>query len=250
MSNLENSIKDCITNELEKGIIEKVITEKLEECIKSSLKDLFSWNGAIKKVVEEKVEGVIVPYLESYDYSKYIMKLDYVLTDILKTTTFEHKEILDNFKELMSIDTNIKSIKVSEIFNKWCEYVASNVKTDDLEVDYDDGVSYEPVEVNYEFEETEKRDWLKREGGRIIFECEHDKEMNVCIEVYRWNDIHKENQWSFDFDKKCDLTSLRNIDTFILYLMSLKQAGVKIEIDDYDLSDDVTPEKDPEAYYE
>ena len=164
MSNLENSIKDCITNELEKGIIEKVITEKLEDCIKSSLKDLFSWNGAIKKVVEEKVEGVIVPYLESYDYSKYIMKLDYVLTDILKTTTFEHKEILENFKELMSIDTNIKSIKVSKIFNKWCEYVASNVKTDDLEVDYDDGVSYEPVEVNYEFEETEKRDWLKREG--------------------------------------------------------------------------------------
>ena len=84
MSNLENSIKDCITKELEKGIVEKIITDKLEECIESSLKDLFGWNGAVKKVVEYKVESVIVPYLENYDYSEYILKLDSVLTEVLK----------------------------------------------------------------------------------------------------------------------------------------------------------------------
>lgn len=250
MSNLENSIKDCITAELEKGIIEKVITEKLERCINESLNDLFKWNGAIKKVIEEKVTGVMVPYLENYDYSAYITKLDSVLVDVLKNTAFDNKKILENFKELMSFDTEIKCVKVSEIFEKWCEYVADNVDTDDLEVDYDDGVSYEPVEVTYEFEETEKRDWLKREGGRVIFECEHDKKMNICIDVYRWDDIHKKNQWSFKIDRQCDLSSLRNLDKFTLYLMSLSQAGVNIEMDENYLNDDITPEKEPEAYYE
>ena len=103
MSNLENSIKDCITKELEKGIVEKIITDKLEECIESSLKDLFGWNGAVKKVVEYKVESVIVPYLENYDYSEYILKLDSVLTEVLNKTTLDNRKILENFKALMSI---------------------------------------------------------------------------------------------------------------------------------------------------
>ena len=250
MNNLENSIKDCITKELEKGIIEKIITEKLEGCIEASLKDLFGWNGAVKKVVESKVESVIVPYLENYDYSEYILKLDSVLTEVLNKTTLDNRKILENFKTLMSVDVNIKSIKVSEIFDKWCEYVAENVDTDDLEVDYDDGVAYETVEVSYEFEDGEKRSWLKQENGRIIFECEKDEKMNICIEVYRWSDIHKENEWSFRVNDRCELSSLRNLDKFSLYIMSLNQAGVKIELDKTYDNEDVRPEKEPEAYYD
>lgn len=250
MNNLENSIKDCITKELEKGVIEKVIAEQLEKCVEKSISDMFGWGGEVKKVVEEKVKGVIIPYLESYDYSDYIIKLDHVLTNVLKMTTAENKKLLENFNELMSVDVNIRSIKVSEIFDKWCEYVEENVDTDDLEVDYDDGVAYETVEVSYEFEDGEKRSWLKQENGRIIFECEKDEKMNICIEVYRWSDIHKENEWSFRFNDRCELSSLRNLDKFSLYLMSLNQAGVKIELDKTYDNEDVRPEKEPEAYYD
>lgn len=248
--NLENNIKDCITKELEKGIIEKVITEKLENCIKESLNDLFTWNGAVKKVIEEKVKSVMVPYLENYDYSAYITKLDSVLVDVLKNTAFDNKKILENFKELMSNTPENKTVKVSEMFNKWCEYVAENVDTDDLEVEYDDGPSYEYVDVSYEFEQTEGRDWLKKEEGRIIFECEHDEKMNMCIEVYRFDDLHEKNQWEFRLDGTCELSSLRNLDKFKLYLMSLKQAGVEIEMDEFWSNESVRPEKEPEAYFE
>ncbi|NFA35142.1 hypothetical protein EXM81_18085, partial [Clostridium botulinum] len=74
MNNLENSIKDCITKEIEKGIIEKVIAEQLEKCIEKSISDMFGWNGEIKKVIENKVKSVMIPYLEDYDYSEYITK--------------------------------------------------------------------------------------------------------------------------------------------------------------------------------
>ena len=45
----------------------------------------------------------------------------------------------------MTNNKNIKSIKVSEIFEKWQKYVSENVSTTDLEICYDDGVSYQDV---------------------------------------------------------------------------------------------------------
>lgn len=248
--NLENSVKDVIANKLADGTVEKLIGEQLEKGIEKALDHLFGSYGDVTKVIEEKVKSVMVPYLENYDYSQYIVKLDCVLTEIIDKTTADNRKILNNFKELMSVDTSIKVIKVSDLFTKWCEYVEKNVDTTDLEVDYDDGPHYESVEVNYSFEETEKRGWLKHESGRILFECEHDEKMNICIDLSRWDDIHKKDQWTFEFEKDCNLSSLRYIDEFKLYLMALKQANVYIEIDtDYE-DDSITPKKEPEAYFE
>lgn len=248
--NLENSVKDVIANKLSDGTIEKLIEEQLEKGVTKALESLFGSYGDATKVIQGKVKSVMVPYLENYDYSEYIVKLDSVLTEIINKTTADNRNLLNNFKELMSVDTSMKEIKVSDIFNKWCEYVAENVKTDDLDVDYDDGPHYESVEVNYTFEEIEDRSWSNDLKGRIVFECEHDEDMNICIEVYRWKNYHKEGQWGFEFNQNCNLNSLRCMDKFKLYLMSLKQAGVYIEIDTEEESDYITPEKEPEAHFE
>jgi hypothetical protein len=47
--NLENSLKDCISKELEKGVIEKVIAKKLEESVTKALEDMFGWNQRLNK---------------------------------------------------------------------------------------------------------------------------------------------------------------------------------------------------------
>lgn len=248
--NLENSVKDVIANKLADGTIEKLIEEQLEKGIEKALDHLFGSYGDVTKVIEEKVKSVMVPYLENYDYSQYIVKLDTTLTDILNKVTGDNRKLLSNFKKLMAVDIDVKEVKVSELFKKWCKYVSENVETDDLEVSYDDGPSYESVEVSFEFEGSEERSWLKQEKGRIIFQCEHDEKMNVCIDVYRWDDIHKKDKWSFSVDENFTLNSLRYIDEFKLYLMALKQANVYIEIDKTYDNEDVYPEKEPEAYYE
>lgn len=250
---LEDNLKNIIENKFKDGSIDKIVGESIEKGIKDSLESLFTWTGEGRKIIDEKIKSVIVPYLESYDYSDYIVKLDDVLTQILKETTRDNKKILLNFKDLMSTKFDKKSIKISEIFDKWCEYVANNVKTSGLKVEYDDGVSYEPVEVNYEFERPEERDWLSTENGKVIFECKHDKDMNTCIEIDRWKNINKENMWdikSGTIDGGLDINSLRYIDEFKLYLISLSQAGVQIELDEEYLNDEITPEKEPEPYFE
>lgn len=75
---LENSIKDVIANKLEDGTVEKLVSEQLEKGVTNALDNLFRSYGDITKVIEEKVKSVMVPYLVSYDYSQYIVKLDSV----------------------------------------------------------------------------------------------------------------------------------------------------------------------------
>lgn len=244
-NSLENNIKDCITKELEKGIVEKVISEKLEECISSAIKDMFSWNGSIRNVLKEKIKSVMIPYLEGYDYSKYIVKLDAVMVDVLKATTKDNKEILENFKELMGAEEfkDRKVIKVTELFNKWCEYVEEEVETDGLEVVYEEGVSYESIDVSYEFEEMEERSYNNYQRGRIVFECEHDEKMNICIDVYRWKSLNKKGQWYIESKEIEKLSSLRNLKKFEVFLMGLQHSNLKVEIDETYDNDSIIPSK-------
>lgn len=101
--NLENSIKDVIATKLEDGTVERLIAEELEKGIRGSIKELFGYRGDANKVIESKIKSVMVPYLESYDYSDYVLKLDTVLVEILENTTLDNKKMLENFLSLIHI---------------------------------------------------------------------------------------------------------------------------------------------------
>lgn len=245
---LENSIKDCISKELEKGVIEKVLSEKLEECIASAVKDMFCWSGDIKKVIEGKVKSVMIPYLENYDYSQYIIKLDDILVEVLKSTTLDNKKLLENFKDLMIIDPEKKVMKTSELYDAWCEYVAKEVDTDELDVDYDDGVSYEPVEVSMDIEYEDSRSWSSFEYAILRFECEHDEKMNFEVRLNRWTE-DKKKLWDISYRANNELHSLKYLNKFEILLMRLDQAGVKLEIDTDSENSEIIPDKEPEPSY-
>ncbi|ATF13541.1 hypothetical protein A616_16625 [Brevibacillus brevis X23] len=245
---VENTIKDVITNKLEDGLVEKLIGEQLEKGINNALNSLFSSYGDVTKVIESKVKSVMIPYLESYDYTDYILKLDSVLVKVLKNTALDHKKILTNFKTLIDNDEHGKSITVTELYEKWTDYVAKEVKTDDLEINYDDGVSYESVEVSYEVEYDNDRDWSSFEGALLNFECEHDEEMNFSIRLSR-RKKSSDKGWDIEYKTSHDIKSLRYLNEFELLLMKLTQNGAKLVIDKDGDSDEVQPEKEPEPTF-
>ncbi len=245
--NLENSIKDVISKKLEDGTVEKLIEKQLEKGIENALDNLFSSYGDITKIIRDKVKAVIVPYLESYDYSEYIVKLDSVLVEVLKNTASENKELLSNFKELMIVEEE-KTIKVTDLFEKWKEYVAKNVDTDDLEIDYDDEPTYECVEVELEVHEDEERSWNSFKYATLVFECEHDKEMNFAIRLSRYNGSSREG-WDIHYDRVPDLKSLRYLNDFEILLMRLEQNRTTLILDSTYEDDEVRPEKEPEVTF-
>lgn len=243
---LENNIKDVIAKKLEEGFIENIIAEQLESGVKNALKDLLGTYGDVTKVIEKQVKSVMIPYLESYDYSKYIVKLDSVLVDVLNSSALENKKIIDNFKNLI-VEEKSKSIKATDLFEQWKNYVSKNVDTDNLEICYEDDVTYESVEVNMTIDYNEERSWSSFEHAILVFECDHDEEMNFEVKIHRWKDHDRE--WTIDYKTPHDINSLRHLSEFEVYLMKLAQNYTRLELDsDYE-SDDVEPDERPEPSY-
>ncbi|MGX4281974.1 hypothetical protein ACWJJS_03795 [Bacillus sp. JK106] len=245
--NLETNIKDVIAKQMEEGMVEKLVAEQLEKGISKALEHLFSSYGDVTEIIKSKLKSVIVPYLENYDYSDYITKLDHVLVGVLQNTTIENRNLLNNFKELMSGETE-KTIKLSDLFAEWMNYVAKNVETDELEVEFDDRPEYEAVEVSVNVERNEDRSWSSFEHATILFECDHDEEMNfeIPISFYK-NGTDKE--WDLRYNSVHDLKSLRHLNEFEILLMRLSQNGVGIILDIEWENDAVTPEKEPEPSF-
>ncbi|MEC0271903.1 hypothetical protein [Peribacillus frigoritolerans] len=245
--NLEKSIEGVISEVLTNGTIEDLVKQELEKGAKNALDRLFGPYGDVTKVIEKEVKSVMVPYLENYDYSHYITKLDSVLVDVLKATASENTKILTNFKELMTVNEE-KAIKVTDLFEVWKKYVAENVETDDLDIDYDDMPSYQYVDVKFEFEEDEGRSWSSFKHANIFFECEHDEKMNFAIKVSRFNESSSVG-WDIDYPKTHDINSLKYLNDVEILLMKLNQNNTRLIIDSTYENDEVQPEAEPEATF-
>lgn len=244
--NIENAIKGVIEQKLQEGIIEKLVAENLEKGINKALESLLGHYGDVTKVIEKHIKEVLVEQLSGYDYSKYIVKLDHVLTEILKNTALDNKKILQNFKALMTDIEIPRVLKASQIFEEYCKYVAENVDTSNLEVNTDDTPSYETVEVSFEIQEHEKRIWSSYSEATMFFECEKDDRMNFEVKLRKWTN---DSPWRLSIDESCDIAALRRLDEFRIYLMKLAQNGVRIEIDSFGETEDVQPKQEPEATY-
>lgn len=152
-----------------------------------------------------------------------------------------------NFKEFMTDPAEIsKSIKLSEIFQKYCEFVAGNVSTGNLEVNTDDGTpEYEMVTATLEVDESKKEVWSNYTSCQLYLKCEEDEEMNTEINLMKW----REKPYQISLDGKLDISSLRHLDSFFIFIMKLAQNNTSIEIDTYRETEEVRPEAEPEASF-
>jgi len=248
--NLENSIKDVISKKMQDGTVEKIVEKELVNGVTNAVGNLFRSYGDLTKIIEEKVKSVMIPYLETYDYSEYIIKLDSVLVEVLKSSALENKRLLENFKELMTEEEPDKTIKLSDIFESWKKQVAKEIETDDLNIDYDsDEPTYENVEVSFEVIIDESPSWSSIERATVVFECEHDEKVNAEFRIIRSKDVDGE-AWTITYDHPIyNINSLRHLNEFDILLMKIRQNFTKIILDDKFGEDVVTPEAMPELSY-
>lgn len=227
----------------------EIVKEKFMNALENAIENAFHWGDA-KNAIENKVKEVMVPYIESYDFSEYLPKLDSVLTEIVNSDfCIGNKKVLENFKNLM-IEPEQKEIKLTDLFNAWIKQCERDIDTDDLDIDYDNGVSYQSVECKMRFELEDKPSWSSTQRAVITFENEHDEKLNVEIPVSKWIwDSGKEEPYTLSAYKDLTISSLRNLSEFDVLLLRLSRAGTAIIIDkEYDV-DYIQPEKEPEAVF-
>ncbi|MEG0409272.1 MAG: hypothetical protein RR623_10410 [Bacilli bacterium] len=250
MNNIENSIKSVIEEKMQDGTVEKVIVEQFEKALNNAVESMFTWNGDGKKLIEDKIRDTMIPIISSFDFSKYLVNLEVLLSQILSATEItENMKIMKNFGKLAEPIDSGAIVTISNIFEKYCDYVAKNVSTDDLEVDYDDGVHYENVDVCFDFEQIDKEfNSSYYERATIIFKCDKDDDLNFEIPLRRWK-REKDNNWEIEFNTTPNIYSLKHLNDFEIYIVRLMQSRCHIEIDTECDADSVTPEAEPEATY-
>lgn len=229
--------------------VNQIVREKFHKALENAIEDAFRWGDA-KKAIENKVKEVMVPYIEKRDFSAYLPKLDSVLTELVNSDTcIGNKQILENFKDLMT-EPEQKEIKVTDLFKAWIKQCNKDIDTGDLEICYDDGVSYSCVECEMMVEELDKPSWSSYQRAVITFENEHDEKLNIEMPISKWVwDSGKEEPYTLSISNDVRISSLRRLNEFQILLLRLERAQTAIVIDEEYDSDYIYPEAEPEASF-
>lgn len=247
MDSFEQRIAEAVNEKLNDGTVEKLIEQYIEKAVSQSLDGIFGYSGSGKKMIQSKLDEVMIPVIEKHDFNQYIVKLDSVLAEIINNTNLkDNKDILENFKGLMK-EPNKKEINLSEIFEEYKKYVASNVDTSELEAHCEDGEPYyDNVTASMEVEHEDKGWFASRyDDCTVKFTCDEDDKLNTQIKLYKRTD---ENWWSFRFGQDViDINSLRYTNEFSVFIATLNRAFVKIVMDtETECDDDIEPDENPE----
>lgn len=233
--------QECLSEEEVKEILKK----KFKESIESAIESAFRW-GKVESALKKKIDEVMVPYIEKCDFSEYLPKLDTVLTEIVNSDAcIENKKILENFKEL-SIKQEEKEMKVTDLFDAWIAMCEKKISTTGLEVEFGDGPYYESVSCEMIIEERERSTWSSLHRAVIIFENEHDEELNMEIPISKW-DFEKE--YTLDSLGCVDIKPLRYLGEFGMLLLRLQRSGTKIIINEMEADGEICPEEELEASF-
>lgn len=252
MNNFEQDIQRITEEILQDGTVEKILREKIQKGFEDAINDLFKW-GALKKAVEERIKEVLVPFIEKYDMSDYIVKLDTVLAEIVNSTALvDNAKIIGNFKNLM-IEPERGEVTLKEIFAEYKKHVSKYMDTTGRHVDCDSGEpEYEPMGVTAEIVEDEEESWRRLESAVLelgVDEEEQQDELNFSIRLTRWK-FEKEKGYEITCDGKLDIKGLRYMSDFEIYIQRLARANVRLSDNDRYESDAVYSENKPEATFE
>ena len=251
MANFDEDIKRITDEILSDGTVDQIIREKVTDGIEKAIASSFNY-GKLEKAVKERVEQVLVPFIENYDMSAYIVKLDTVLTEIVnKSNLLDNKQMLENFRCLMK-EPQITEIKLTDLFKEYKKFVARNMDTSGRKVEWEESPEYEAMTVYFEFEEDLERSWSSFKYATIDFtvdEEEQQDELNRTIRLSKWNGDRK-NGWEIRVDTTPNLYSLRNMEEFDLLLIKLQRADVRIIADELSDEDYVYSDTKPEPTYE
>lgn len=244
---LEERIAKAVSDFLESDVIEEKINQEMGKAVDAAFSELFSgYRAPVKDAIEEKLKEQLVPVIEKRDFSGYIVKLDAVLTEVLKNTTVENKTIIEKFESFATFKKPEK-VYLSEIFDQYLKHVSEEIDTSKLEIDYDDEPTYESPECLMEYELDDDR-WgftSSFEYATVKLSCKEDASMNFKLKLSRWRD----DDWAIIGNNFKNIENLRTLSDFEIFLMNLSTHKVSIEIDEEALEDYAEIEERPEPTY-
>ncbi|MFT9411977.1 hypothetical protein [Liquorilactobacillus hordei] len=231
------ALEEQILSQMNSYLNSEEVTEKIGNAVKKAtddvIQDLFtSYDAPVKKIINKALKTGLLKQMEKEDYSKSVVSLELLVRQVIKQASAENNNTLKRFKDWATFEPPEK-VKTSEIFEKYLKFVEENIDTSELEVEFEDGPSFDSGVANMEIE-------MHGRAYKVKLTCENDESLNREFEI-------------FDFSKQIWLRegnqSLRMVDEFEFWLRNLEANDVKIEIDEMTAEEDVEVEEEPEPNY-
>lgn len=251
MTGFNEFIKEITDGMIQDGTIDEIIRKKVRKGFEEGIEHAFLW-GDLRHAIEQRIQEVLVPYIEGYDMGKYITKLDTVLSDIVNQTTLQdNTKILENFKMLMTEPDETK-ITLEEILKEYGEHVSMRMSTTGRPVNYDnEEPCYEPMGITARIIKDEDRPWGSFEWATLelaVDEEDQEDELNFSIRLMRWKHDREEG-YEFSQDEFCPVNSLKRLEDFEVYVLRLSRARARLIDDGKEHHDLVYSKKSPEITY-
>ena len=240
---MKELIEKVFEEKLNNGTIEQIVGKHIENMVSEIMKDSMSWNGQVKKALAEKMNPLMLKAVSECDLSKSVILITELLNNSFKNSPLQLlQNTMDGIKNLYCLDDKLKNIefgqtiKLSKIYNHYCDLIEkesfskSDLEEKDIEVYAEDGL-YAYIDINMEVEDTTKeKEWgysqktysvelyssLDGENHGVVFEIAegYGSELHINIDI---NDY--------------PLAKFPRIDTFVFYLLMLKNYYCNIVID-------------------
>lgn len=239
-------MKDIINRVYEKkltdGTIERIVSEHFDKMISDICQNQMSWNGEAKKAVEERLKPIMLQAIERSDLSDLVTKITTVINAGIKGSSLEGFERLTSgirnlfgSNQLIEKYKNRKSVKVSEIFEEYCEFVAkayNDYDFEDNEVSYDDGkAAYIDCSMSVE---DDTQNYFFRKNGYIVEltneKSDDEKSTDIKFRL-AWNYDNTSLKAESDF-RSLSISDLRFMPPFLLFLSWLEGEYINIELDE------------------
>lgn len=245
-TNLNEVFQNAIDKATEPGILQELVDAKMERLVEDAISDALKW-GATRKAFEAKVSELLIPAIERWDVSRCNVKLETLLDDLVRESAIaERADILRRFKLLMSSEGMPESVTATQIAKEWEKWIAEDFDCDGRRV----------VDGQYaEFEAYE--DVLDRGSGysrlfeyaTLHFHVDPDANgnndrLNVRIPISRW---HDEETWTVDHGRDLNVSDLRNLPDFMVWVYKLALARTPVDLDiDGCYVEYIQPKSEPE----
>lgn len=253
MSNFDEDIKRINDEMMADGTIDNIIRERLTKAYTDAVDNAFRW-GDLKDAIEKRLKEILIPAIERSDLSDYVVKLDEILTSIIHETSLpDHKRLLEHFDTIICKKMP-KTITLEEILDKYMEFCKEELECCGRKVDTDEGdPSYENCEAQVTVEDDDRYGRFSNEYAVLLCQIgedesdENKEKLNrrVRLTHYSWE---KEEGYRIEYSGATDITSLKYMPDFDVWLLALSQNGTRVIAERGDgESDEFEPNAQPEC---
>ncbi len=249
---MKEIIEKVLEEKMNDGTVEKIIGEKLDKMLSSTMDDMLGWNSPIKKALEEKLKPIMLNAVEKSNVSDYAVKVTALLNDLLKNTQLtSYKNSIKNLKGFLDIDVTYgQKVKLSDIFEKYCEFIEKDAFTESdfesTEINRDDGVKNVWVECYMQAEKKEEGYFTQTKKYSVELSNQKSDEPKSRFRKTAFNfeirhsSYDSKNHIGLGLDVSID--EIHHLPAFVLYLIKLSNNYADIEIDTEEASDEVSIE--------